>query len=117
MFQIIVWNFAISTTSLSGELKLISTRQQTDTMGTCRAGNYLGRSDCNGTQTHNHLVRKRAFNHSAKLAGLAKRLSVCLRTKRLWVRVPLQSRKLQISRLFRAGSSLTFRQLWSEDSL
>ena len=26
-------------------------------------------SDCNGTQTHNHLVRKRTLNHFAKLAS------------------------------------------------
>ena len=44
-------------------------------------------------------------------ASLAKWLSVRLRTKWLWVRVPLQSLKLQISRLFRARCSLTFRQL------
>ena len=25
-------------------------------------------SDCNGTQTHNHLVRKQTLNHLAKLA-------------------------------------------------
>ena len=25
-------------------------------------------SECNGTQTHNHLVRKRTLNHLAKLA-------------------------------------------------
>ena len=25
-------------------------------------------SDCNGTRTHNHLVRKRTLNHLAKLA-------------------------------------------------
>ena len=25
-------------------------------------------SDCNETRTHNHLVRKRTFNHLAKLA-------------------------------------------------
>ena len=67
--------------------------------------------DCNGTRTHNHLIRKRTLNHLAKLASLAKWLSVRLRIKWLWVRVPLQSLKLQISRLFRARSSLTFRQL------
>ena len=44
-------------------------------------------------------------------------MSVPLRTKWLWVRVPLQSLKLQISRLFRARSSLTFRQLKNVDSL
>ena len=37
-------------------------------------------------------------------------MSVCLQTKWLWFRVPLQSLKLQISRLFRTRSSLTFRQ-------
>ena len=71
-------------------------------------------SDCNGTRTHNHLIRKRTLNHLAKLASLAslaKWLSVRLRIKWLWVRVPLQSLKLQISRLFQARSSLTFRQL------
>ena len=65
-------------------------------------------SDCNGTRTHNHLVRKRTLN---PLAKLAKWLSVRLRTKWLWVRVPLQSLNLQIWRLLRARSSLTFRQL------
>ena len=43
-------------------------------------------SDCNGTRTHNHLVPKRT--------SLVKWLSVCLRTKWLWVRVPLQSLKI-----------------------
>ena len=38
-------------------------------------------------------------------------LSARVRTKWLWVRDPLQSLKLQISWLFRARSSLTFRQL------
>ena len=38
-------------------------------------------------------------------------LSVRLRTKWLWVRVQLQSLKLQILHLLRARSSLTFRQL------
>ena len=67
--------------------------------------------------THNHLVRKQAVNHLAKLANLAKWLGVRLQTKWLWVRVPLQSLKLQISHLFRAKSSLTFTQLLSMDSL
>ena len=53
----------------------------------------LALSDCNWTRTQNHLVRKRTLNHLAKF----------------WVRVQLQSLKLQISRLLRA-SSLTFRQ-------
>ena len=55
-----------------------------------------GLSDRNGTRTHNHLVRKRTLNQ-------------VLRTKWLWVRSPLQSLNLQVSRLFRARSSLTFR--------
>ena len=50
-------------------------------------------SDCNWTRTHNHLVRKRTLNHLTKLISLAKRLSVRLRTKWLWVQVPLQSLK------------------------
>ena len=53
-----------------------------------------GSSDSNGMQIHNHLFRKRTLNHLAKI-----------------------SLKLQISRLFRARSSLTFRQLQSVDSL
>ena len=54
-------------------------------------------SNCNGTRTHNHLNCKRTLNH---LASLAKWLSVCLQTKCLWVQVPSQSLKLQISQLF-----------------
>ena len=46
-----------------------------------------------------------------KWASLAKWSSVRLRTQWLWVWVPLQSLKLQISGLFQARSSLTFRQL------
>ena len=34
--------------------------------------------DCNWTRTHNHLVHKRTLNHLAKLASLAKWLSVRL---------------------------------------
>ena len=70
-------------------------------------------NDCNGTRTHNYLVRK----YLAKLATSTKWLSVRLRTKWLWVRVPLQSLKLQISRLFQARSSFKFRYLQSVDSL
>ena len=44
---------------------------------------------------------------------LAKWLSVRLQTKWLWIRIPLLS--LQILHLFRARSSLTFRQLQSVD--
>ena len=74
-------------------------------------------SDCNSTRILNHLVRERTPNHLVKQACLAKWLSVRLRTKWLWVRVQLRSLKLQISRLLRARSSLTFRQLQSVDSL
>ena len=51
--------------------------------------------DCNETRDHNHLVHKQTLNHLAKLANLAKWLSVRLRTKWLWVRVLLQSHKNQ----------------------
>ena len=76
-----------------------------------KTGYKLELFDCNGTRTHNHLFRKRTLNHLAKLASLAKWLSVRLRTKCLWVRVPLQSLNLQIWHLLRVRSSLTFRQL------
>ena len=96
-------------------------------------------SDSNGIRTRNHLVRivqatiecrfslKRVrdmiitysqvhltdnyLTQVNDLASLAKWLSVCLLTKWLWVRIPLLSLKLQIWHLFRARSSLTFRQL------
>ena len=73
---------------------------------------YLKISQCdsNVIRNHNHLVRKWTLNYLAKLAGLAKWLSVRLRTKWLWVRITLLSLKLQIWRLLRARSSLTFRQ-------
>ena len=48
-------------------------------------------SDCNWIRTHNHLVRKGTLNHLAKLADLAKWLSVRLRTKRSWILAQLQS--------------------------
>ena len=67
--------------------------------------------DKNEIRTHNHfLVHKRTLNHLAKLAKLAKWLSVRLRTKWLWVPILLLSLKLQVWRLLRARSSLTFRQ-------
>ena len=72
-------------------------------------------SDSNGIRTHNHIVRKHTLNHLAKLA--AKWLSVHLRSKWLWVRFPLLSLKLQISRVFLARRSLTFKQLQSVGSL
>ena len=66
----------------------------------------------NVIRTHNHLVRKRTLNHSAKnLPSLTIWLNVRLRTKWLWVRIPLLSRKLPISCLFWARSSLMFCQL------
>ena len=43
--------------------------------------------------------------------SLAKWLSIRLQTKWFWVRVHLQSLKLHVTRLLRARSSLTFRQL------
>ena len=46
-------------------------------------GDIWNLSDCNGTWTHNHLVRKRTLNDFAKW------LSVRLRDKWLWVRVQL----------------------------
>ena len=51
--------------------------------------NIWSLSDSNGIRTHSHLVRKYTLNHLAKLASLAKWLSVRLRTKWLWVRIPL----------------------------
>ena len=60
--------------------------------------------------------RRRSFNvvstfkWQQPLASLAKWLSIRLRTKWLWVRISLLSLKLQMWRLHRARSSLTFRQ-------
>ena len=65
----------------------------------------------NKCQTNNENESTNQSDSNPQLASLAKWLSVRLRTKWLWVRVQLQSLKLQISRLFRARSSLTFRQL------
>ena len=50
-------------------------------------------SDSYWARTHNHLVHKRKLYHLAKLASLAKWLSIRLRTKWLWVRVQLHSLK------------------------
>ena len=44
-------------------------------------------NDSNEIRTHNYLVRKPTLNHLAKLASLAKCLSVRLKTKWLWVRI------------------------------
>ena len=46
-----------------------------------------GISDC--PRNHNHLVHKQTLNHLAKLANLAKWLSIRLRTKWCWVGVQL----------------------------
>ena len=51
------------------------------------------------------------------LVSLAKWLSVRLRIKWWWIRVQLESLKLQISGLFQGTSSLTFRQLHNVDSV
>ena len=51
--------------------------------------NISSLSDSDGIQTNNHLVCKQTFNHLAKLANLAKWLSVRLSYKWLWVRIPL----------------------------
>ena len=67
-------------------------------------------SDRNRIRTHNDLVRKRTSGLMSKMASLTKWLSVRLRTKWLWVRIPLLSLKFQIWCLLRAKSSLTFRQ-------
>ena len=67
-------------------------------------------SDSNEIRTYNKLVRKQTLNYVAKLASLAKWLSVRLRTKQLWVQISLLSLKLQILRLLRARMSLKFRQ-------
>ena len=49
--------------------------------------------------------------HSLAQTSLAKWLSVRLRSRWLWILVPLKSLKLKISRLLRARTSLKFRQL------
>ena len=60
-------------------------------------------SDCNWTQTQNHLVSKRTLNH------LAKWMSVQLRTKWLWVRIQLQSTVLFLWILQNLKNSLFYR--------
>ena len=83
-------------------------------------------SDCNWTRTHNHLVCKWTLNHLAKLTKwLSCVVSAYLRSEFdsmslschirasewLWVRVQLQSLKLQTWPLLCARSSLTFMKL------
>ena len=62
-------------------------------------------NDCNVTRIHKHLVCKQTLKHLAKVASVAKCLSVRLQTKWLLVRVPLQSLKLQICTCFEQGVS------------
>ena len=57
-------------------------------------------------------ITTRKKKEERKLASLAKWLSVRLRTKWLWVRVPLQPFNLQTWRLFGARGSLTISQLY-----
>ena len=62
-------------------------------------------SDCNGTRTHNHLVRKWKLNDLAKM----------LRTMLLWVRVPLQSFKVHANKKFtelKLGKNIFHSFLW-----
>ena len=71
---------------------------------------------CNWTRPQNHLVRKRTSEFWVFVYELSEFwvfvfVSVRLRTNWFWVRVQLQSLKLQISRLLRARNCLTFRQL------
>ena len=60
------------------------------------------------TLCYYHVTYK--FQSITTQASLAKWLTDRLRTKRLWVWIPLLLFKLQIWRLLRARSSLTFRQ-------
>ena len=60
-------------------------------------------SGSNGIRIHNHLVHKRTLNHLAKLANLAKWLIVNLRTKCLWVRIPLMCFLVETPEYFNAA--------------
>ena len=60
-------------------------------------------SDSNGIRIHNDLVHERTFNHLAKLANLAKWLIVNLRTKCLWVRIPLMCFLVETPEYFNAA--------------
>ena len=61
------------------------------------------------------LTKTQPFSQTGQRDSLAKWLSAPLRTKWFWVRIPLLALKFQISHLFWARDSLTFRQLWSVD--
>ena len=70
--------------------------------------------DWNWTRKQNHLILTQRLNHLAKLSGRLAILRVQVfeySFRWFWVRVQLQSLHLQISRLLRARSSLTFKQL------
>ena len=69
---------------------------------------WHGLCDSSRIGTHNHLVCKQTLSH---LTILTKWLSAHLQTKWLWIWISLLSLKLQISHLFQARSSLTFRQI------
>ena len=56
----------------------------------CNIWNLNG---CNGIRTCNYLFRKRTLSQLVMIASLAKWLSIHLRTKWLWVPIPLQSAK------------------------
>ena len=71
-------------------------------------------SDCNWAWTHNQLVCKRTLSHLAKLASLAKWVSVRLRTKLLWVRVQSSHLNFRFRACFEQGVPW---QLYSVDSL
>ena len=67
---------------------------------------YINLQQINGIRTHNHLVRKRTLNY---LPGQFGSMFECS-FRWFWVRIPFLSLKLQIRRMLRARSSLTFRQ-------
>ena len=61
----------------------------------------------------NSQTNTQPFSQSGQIKWL---LSVCLRTKQLWVRVPLKSLHFQILHMLRAKSFLKFKQLQMIDS-
>ena len=77
-------------------------------------------SNCHDTRTHNHLVRKRTLNCCENLSVRCIWLYVIFMSRTrfrvnphsivAWT-VPLQSLKLQISRLFRSRSYLTLSEI------
>ena len=86
-------------------------------------GNWKGISNSKLTQLHcaflpgiKYFLSKLGIQFS-NLSGCNRTRIRRLRTKWLWIWVPLQLCKLQISCLVPARSSLTFKQLYSVDSL